>query len=1819
MEALESRMVLTQLQYGLFDTGVNDLGEALSGGASDTHYIMPITQQGTPGQNAVVVSTLASGWVPNTATSAWISSSADPSTASPGVYYYRTTFNVDEVAGTGDLTGSITGDNDLIDVYINGVSTGYSRTDAFTGFVPFRTSGGIVTGTNTLDFVISNGGGSGNPTGLHAKDLSLNYKPSVAVDSSEVSIVSGASVLNSGTFSDSDLSDIVTITSSEGSVSQTGENNGTFSFFEADVATDRTVTITATDSRGAVGTTSFTILTHANVPPTLTGSDTPMTVVSGGAAVAVDPGLVLTDPDGPNLSSASVAIGANFKASEDRLVFTDQNGITGAYNVSNGILTLTGSASAEDYQTALRSVQYQNINPTSASLAPRSISFSISPGTFNPVTGHFYEFINAPGIAWTAARASALSRDVFGLKGYLATITSKAENDFAFSKTQALGWIGGSDSAVEGEWRWMDGPEAGQQFWQGLATGNSVGGLYNNWANGEPNNAGNEDYTHFLGNGQWNDYANTTQVQGYVVEYGGLAGDPVLQLTSLTTINLLKQTAAPSVSNVPGPVSINTSNFTIQGSATAGSLVQVYDDANGNGMVDEGEQLVASQIVDLNNATFAITLSLATDAPNHFVVTATQGPNIESTPTVVPTITQDSIPPDAPVVTNPSITDSVSQANVIVEGDAPAESLVTVWRDTNQNGLLDEGDQLLATQQLAADQSDYGFNLGLIPDSANAFLVTATDAAGNRSDAVVVPIVIQDSTAPAMPIVSSPELPLSTNAVDVAITGTAEAGSLVYVYENDLLVATQQLDPGQTDFNIVVGLLQDAPNDFMILAVDAAGNVSTAAFVPTITQDSLAPALPVLEFPSSAITINAESVALIGSAELGSTVYVYRDSNNDGSIDGEEVVAIQGLNAQENGFFFQVPLEPNAENRFLIVAYDAAGNASPALAVPTVTADSIAPAVPTTNLPSGPLATNKTIVTLTGTAEAGSFVTVFDDANGNGMIDEGEQVVGFQQLDNDVTIYNFTVPLAQDAPNNFLVTATDEAGNVSAPLALPTITQDSIPPEAPTGSFPDVAVAVNTATTILTGTAEAGSFVTVYRDTNGDGVIGEGDEVAGFQQLGAEETSYGIEVSLISDAPNNFLIFVTDAGGNTSPAIVVPTITQDSIQPASPIVGDPAAVLNTDAATTTLTGRAEAGSLVTVYRDTNHDGAIDEGDEVAGSQQLGPDETSFAITVSLDQDAENDFLIRTTDPAGNISVATVVPTIVEDSTDPAPPVSNGPFGPIAVNTTTRTFTGTAEAGSLVLIYRDSNGDGMIGEGDEVVGSLQLAPGQTSYEITVPLIPNAANNFLISTTDAAGNTSATIVVPTITQDSIAPISPLPGGPTGTTVVNSTMATLTGTAEAGSLVQVFDDANGNGVIDDGERVVGMQQLAPGQTTYSIIVPLKPDAANNFLVASTDAGGNRSVAIVLPTIIQDSTPPVSPTGGPGVTGTVSVSATDAVLTGTAEAGSLVQVFNDANGNGVIDDGEVVVGSVQLAPGETTYSLRVPLVSGVANRFLVASSDAGGNRSAAVALAAIMQDSIAPSQPVAGFPTSAIVVNATTATLTGTAEAGSLVQVYDDANGNGVIDDGEVVVGSVQLAPDQTSYSVTVSLHSNSANRFLVTATDAAGNTSPVAIVPTITQNAVAPRITRVRRFGYHSHPTILVLSFEGQMDAARVLNASNYRIVDSRGHAIHVAGVRFDPVANEAIIMPHSRLDVHKKYRLTVIGSGVKGLADMTGTGLASSTNGKDFTAIIDRSILAGQTPYRTVVPAHAAGVHTAHHAALDHVLAHGVRVHKAKHGK
>lgn len=170
---------------------------------------------------------------------------------------------------------------------------------------------------------------------------------------------------------------------------------------------------------------------------------------------------------------------------------------------------------------------------------------------------HAYEFIAGP-TSWSAAQAAAASLTHDGQSGYLATIASAAENDFLLASfggsASGSAWIGASDSALEGEWRWVAGPETGVQFWQGDEAGTVTPPLdFANWGGTEPNDfpsgdPTNEDFavfalvalSGFILAGDWadaNDGGTNANIVGYLVEFDPVPATPALGPGGLTLVS----------------------------------------------------------------------------------------------------------------------------------------------------------------------------------------------------------------------------------------------------------------------------------------------------------------------------------------------------------------------------------------------------------------------------------------------------------------------------------------------------------------------------------------------------------------------------------------------------------------------------------------------------------------------------------------------------------------------------------------------------------------------------------------------------------------------------------------------------------------------------------------------------------------------------------------------------------------------------------------------------------------------------------------------------------------------------------------------------------------------------------------------------------------------------------------------------------------------------------------------------------------------------------------------------------------------------------
>lgn len=307
------------------------------------------------------------------------------------------------------------------------------------------------------------------------------------------------------------------------------------------------------------------------------------TYVAGGGYQTVDPNLTISGSG--DVTGAKVYFGSEYVAGSDHLSYTNEYGISGSFNSSTGVLTVSGTASIAYYQDFLRKVTYS----TGATGGSKTVFFSVSQGSTSTYyysgTGHFYEYVASAGNYWTTAKSLAESRSITvngqTIYGYLATITSSGENAFVADKCAGNGWIGASDADSEGVWKWVTGPESGTQFWQGLSSSNggySVSSRYSNWHSGEPNDANGEDYAHmYSDDGTWNDFSNTnTGTSGYLVEYGTTSISLESSSIDSCTVTIIQYPTSVSIAASP----TSTTTMSLTWSAVGATSYTVYRDGS---------------------------------------------------------------------------------------------------------------------------------------------------------------------------------------------------------------------------------------------------------------------------------------------------------------------------------------------------------------------------------------------------------------------------------------------------------------------------------------------------------------------------------------------------------------------------------------------------------------------------------------------------------------------------------------------------------------------------------------------------------------------------------------------------------------------------------------------------------------------------------------------------------------------------------------------------------------------------------------------------------------------------------------------------------------------------------------------------------------------------------------------------------------------------------------------------------------------------------------------------------------------------------------
>ena len=338
---------------------------------------------------------------------------------------------------------------------------------------------------------------------------------------------------------------------------------------------------------------------------------------NGAVAAPTPPVFLLNTPDQnpgafvlSGFGNADLLVSIGFVESPPNTTFTlpvtaGLSAGTG-YNFVGGKTQISFIGKEADANAALAAMRVS----TGASLGETTLrvtaSVSLPNVYYNPVNGHYYEFVNANVHAWSNTNRSlsafhlAENRTLFGVSGYLATITSAQEQKFVYENIPNNNvWIGATDefsvlnarcdlgfanqAAAEGKWYWVSGPEACTQFWQGQTsaglwihevsgvtqsrtTANVATSRYENWCTGnpgpsyaltadrnvgEPNNSGGEHFAleKWGGSTCWNDAGRIGHFLGtYLVEYSGAFSSGASASATLTAVTFASFTPSSATS-----------------------------------------------------------------------------------------------------------------------------------------------------------------------------------------------------------------------------------------------------------------------------------------------------------------------------------------------------------------------------------------------------------------------------------------------------------------------------------------------------------------------------------------------------------------------------------------------------------------------------------------------------------------------------------------------------------------------------------------------------------------------------------------------------------------------------------------------------------------------------------------------------------------------------------------------------------------------------------------------------------------------------------------------------------------------------------------------------------------------------------------------------------------------------------------------------------------------------------------------------------------------------------------------------------------------
>ncbi|MDB5877618.1 MAG: Large repetitive protein, partial [Variovorax sp.] len=655
------------------------------------------------------------------------------------------------------------------------------------------------------------------------------------------------------------------------------------------------------------------------------------------------------------------------------------------------------------------------------------------------------------------------------------------------------------------------------------------------------------------------------------------------------------------------------------------------------------------------------------DGLHNLTATVTTAKASESAATAAFTLTVDTTRPIQPVIV--SSTDDVGLHKGLIANGGPSDDSTPTLRGTAEplsTVTLYDGAVKIGTTATDAAGNWVFTPASPFNDGTHPITVTATDVAGNVSLPSATWNELVDTTLPVAPVIVTVndnvgiytgDLTSGTPSDDntPTLTGTAEALSTVTIKDNGTAIATVLANAaGIWTFTPTnANKLLDGTHPLTVTSTDAAGNESQpASFLSVI--DTSPPPTPFIDFSNDNVALylgdlpsntptNDTTPRMSGRAEPLSKVELF---------DGLTIVASTMADAAGNWVITPPALTAQGAHPMTVTATDAAGNISVHSDIWVELIDTVKPNPPVIvssgddvnfylgNIPSG-VPTNDATPLIKGTSEANALINLFDNG-----------VLTGTTLANALGDWSYTPTLGSQGSHATTATATDAAGNTSPPSAIWTVNLDTIAPLA--GSFGigasndnfgiyqgniGAGVPTNDDTPLMSGTAEAGSLISLY-----DAGVLKGTATA--DALGNWNFEPTLTSTLAGQGVHAITITTTDVAGNVSVSSPAWNIQLDTIAPA--FSSNPATAVNerTGAGTVIYTAAATDVSGITY--------AIVPG---VDSGLFSINSTTGQVTMNFTPDYEApgdvggnnvyDYVVKATDSAGNVTTQNASLSVID--------------------------------------------------------------------------------------------------------------------------------------------------------------------------------------------------------------------------------------------------------------------------------------------------------------------------------------------------------------------------------------------------------------------------------------------------------------------------------------------------------------------------------------------------------------------------------------------